>query len=167
MNSHFLGANEVFSRCHYQPTKLESRTVTRILSKPTICLGAALPTALVRPTRRLGGPCHRLPSWTCSGQRLVVASGWHPTLAEWHSKVRHRPIPLRLCASNPRLPAGGCYPLPCPVESGVSSGDGLGDSNPAPRRGPPTSRPAMPAVGRPTHIKLVPGERFELSLPRF
>src|SRR5688572_10277941 len=80
-------------------------------------------------------PISRIPSWTVIslGRRLPSASSGAPGDGAGHAIAPiHRLAPgraclvspacaVRHCGAGPRLAADGCYPLPCPVESGLSS----------------------------------------------
>src|SRR5688572_18928904 len=80
-------------------------------------------------------PISRIPSWTVIslGRKLPSASSGAPGDGAGHAIVPiHRLAPGRAClvspacadrhcGAGPRLAADGCYPLPCPVESGLSS----------------------------------------------
>src|SRR5688572_32467178 len=80
-------------------------------------------------------PISRIPSWTVIslGRRLPSASSGAPGDGAGHAIAPiHRLAPGRAClvspacadrhcGAGPRLAADGCYPLPCPVESGLSS----------------------------------------------
>src|SRR6266508_6584200 len=77
----------------------------------------------------------RIPSWTVIslGRRSPSASSGAPGDGAGHAIAPiHRLAPGRAClvspacadrhcGAGPRLAADGCYPLPCPVESGLSS----------------------------------------------
>src|SRR5439155_23783734 len=80
-------------------------------------------------------PISRIPSWTVIslGRRSPSASSGAPGDGAGHAIAPiHRLAPGRAClvspacadrhcGAGPRLAADGCYPLPCPVESGLSS----------------------------------------------
>ncbi len=80
--------------------------------------GTPVARRLLRPTRRRGdaplcGFRRHVPSYLALHQ-VELARFTRPAEAE----------PTRLCGAGPRLAADGCYPLPCVVVLGLSSGDG-------------------------------------------
>src|SRR5688572_29173657 len=89
-----------------------------------------------RPRSKVrAGHVSRIPSWTVIslGRRLPSASSGAPGDGAGYAIAPiHRLAPgraclvspacaVRHCGAGPRLAADGCYPLPCPVESGLSS----------------------------------------------
>jgi hypothetical protein len=107
------------------------------------------------PGARAGSP-RALPVWPCSGWGLPSHSRhrecWWSLTPPFHP-YRDAGAPWRsaLCGTVPRVTPGGCYPPPCPVESGLSS------AGPRTRRGRPAGSSAVsmvrPVAGRRSIIR--------------
>ncbi len=100
------------------------RPISRILS-PAMRPGAIISLVprvtpgILAPNLGLGGQRHR----PCSGLLRVEFDSFHsrsrPVVAAFTERQSYPGH--RLCATGPRLTADGNYPLPCPVECGLSS----------------------------------------------
>ncbi len=111
-----------------------SRPVSRILCRETgprsraaaIHLRAAVADSLVRPTRELGRATLErslfglAPGGVCRAARVAPGAGGllHHRFTLTAGRSRWRSA---FCGTFPRVTPGGCYPPPCPMESGLSS----------------------------------------------
>ncbi len=88
------------------------------------------PAVAAYPGARAGNP-RTLPVWPCSGWGLPSRAGrparwWSltPPFHPYRASARTAARRSVLCGTVPRVTPGGCYPPPCPVESGLSSAGG-------------------------------------------
>jgi len=101
-----------------------SRPISRVLSRAVIYLGPTLPWASSDLTREKDGPPCASPTWSCSGWGLPSRTVACALVRSYRTVSSLPAIDGRFdfCGTFLGVASTGCYPAPCPVELGLSSG---------------------------------------------
>ncbi len=96
--------------------------VSRVLSRTIIYLVLGLLPGSSDTTRKVGGPLHPFPIWSCSGWGLPSRPVTRPLVRSYRT-VSALPQKRRFvfCGTFLKVTLTGRYPASCPVELGLSS----------------------------------------------